>query len=397
MISRSLLELTFNAFSIQRWNDHPRLIHFTEMDKQAHKAMIAWILARAEEDEGHSVDWIQLIEGGIFDFLHRVILTDLKPPFFHKMMAHAQQKSKLNCWVADQISPELAKLDLQIENRFKTWLLEDKMTLERKILQAAHFMASRWEFEFIEPLAKPLKDTPLIKQQLLEQVQQHDQLVGVKKALEENSKLTDFISLVGQLRFQNRWAQTPRLPSTSVLGHLLMVAHLAYYLSLETNVSPHQCRHNFYGGLWHDLPEALTRDIISPIKRSVEGLDELIKSLEKEEMESALSSLIPDNWINELNRYTNHEFETRTYPTNEVQIFPEDLNFAANLPKNGWAIDGKLIEACDKLSAYIEASVSIRLGVAPAQLIDGRRRIEEKFSNRKLGDFYLCQLFDFYR
>ncbi|MGZ7169402.1 MAG: HD domain-containing protein [Halobacteriota archaeon] len=25
--------------------------------------------------------------------------------------------------------------------------------------------------------------------------------------------------------------------------------------------------HNFFGGLFHDLPEALTRDIISPVKR----------------------------------------------------------------------------------------------------------------------------------
>ena len=37
----------------------------------------------------------------------------------------------------------------------------------------------------------------------------------------------------------------------------------------------------FLCGLFHDLPEVLTRDIISPVKRSVPGLDELIKKIEE--------------------------------------------------------------------------------------------------------------------
>lgn len=41
MIKRGLIETIFSAFSIERWNDHPRTAQFTEMDKQAHKAIIA--------------------------------------------------------------------------------------------------------------------------------------------------------------------------------------------------------------------------------------------------------------------------------------------------------------------------------------------------------------------
>ena len=79
MISKALMELIFSAASIERWNDHPRTPQFTELDKQSHKAMIAWFIARAEEDRGRTVNWDRLIRNGAFSFLHRVLVTDIKP------------------------------------------------------------------------------------------------------------------------------------------------------------------------------------------------------------------------------------------------------------------------------------------------------------------------------
>ena len=46
VIRKELLELLFEAASIQRWNDHIRPEHFTELDKQAHKMIYAYILAK---------------------------------------------------------------------------------------------------------------------------------------------------------------------------------------------------------------------------------------------------------------------------------------------------------------------------------------------------------------
>jgi putative hydrolase of HD superfamily len=39
----------FDGANIQRWNDHVRPVELTELDKQAHKAVIAYILAKMEE------------------------------------------------------------------------------------------------------------------------------------------------------------------------------------------------------------------------------------------------------------------------------------------------------------------------------------------------------------
>lgn len=65
-LPRDLIQFIFEAAYIQRWNDHIRPQGFTELDKQAHKMMILYVLARYEEqDHGASLDWQVLVEGGI--------------------------------------------------------------------------------------------------------------------------------------------------------------------------------------------------------------------------------------------------------------------------------------------------------------------------------------------
>ena len=73
VLSKDLIEFIFEAAHIQRWNDHIRPQGFTELDKQAHKMMILYVLARYEEsDHDAKLDWQFMIEGGIFEFLHRI-------------------------------------------------------------------------------------------------------------------------------------------------------------------------------------------------------------------------------------------------------------------------------------------------------------------------------------
>ena len=84
MITKSIISLMYETASIQRWNDHIRpSTGFSELDKQAHKLFYAYVLAKCE---GDNVDMLKLVEGGIFEFFHRSILTDIKPPIYHKLV-----------------------------------------------------------------------------------------------------------------------------------------------------------------------------------------------------------------------------------------------------------------------------------------------------------------------
>ena len=108
-LPRDLIEFIFEAAHIQRWNDHIRPQGFTELDKQAHKMMIMYVLARCEEqDHGARLDWEVLVEGGIFEFLHRVVLTDIKPPIYHELMR--EKGPLLNKWVYRELEQRIPSL-----------------------------------------------------------------------------------------------------------------------------------------------------------------------------------------------------------------------------------------------------------------------------------------------
>ncbi len=400
MISRSLIELIFSSSSIERWNDHPRPVQFTEMAKQAHKFIIAYVIGRHEEDQGIQVNWQNLIEGSIFEFLHRVVVTDIKPPIFHRLMSDGAQRNQLNRWVMGKLRPLLDPLPGGLSAKCETYFSSDEAcSREKRYLKAAHYLATKWEFDFIYLWSSPIYRIERTKEEIYRQVMDHKDIKAVSEILsDENATgsngLADFISLVGQLRFQKRWAQTPRIPQTSVLGHLLLVAILSWLLLCELGGSDRRRYNAFYGGLFHDLPEVLTRDIVSPVKRSVEGLDQMIKDLEMEAISQEVLPLIPTSWHEEILSFVKDEFENRVRSSEGVSIIgepnQEDLN-------RGDVIDGKIVEACDKLAAFIEASESIRIGIKSAELFDGKRNIYEKYSNKTVNGYPVGILFDYFR
>ena len=77
-MNAKLIKLIFSTASIERWNDLPRPFKFIELDKQAHKMIIAYILAHYEK-----VNYYDLIHLGIAGILYRAVLTDLKSPVYN--------------------------------------------------------------------------------------------------------------------------------------------------------------------------------------------------------------------------------------------------------------------------------------------------------------------------
>jgi putative hydrolase of HD superfamily len=292
-----LIERFFEAASMQRWNDHIRPVELTELDKQAHKMVIAYVIAKIEEDKkgkGH-IDWLNLIESFIFEFLYRLVLTDIKPPVFHRMMAERRQE--LNNHVLNELKDDLDYLnDEKFKHKFESYFMRDEKTLERKILRAAHYLATNWEFKIIYHSAPFIYGIEKTKEAIENQIEDHYDLIGVQKIL-LGKKSYGFVDLCGQLRFQKRWAHSPRIPETSVLGHMLIVAITAYLCTIKMETAPCEKRiyNNFFAGLFHDLPEVSTRDIISPIK-SAADLEDIIKDYENERMNEEILPLLPKTW-----------------------------------------------------------------------------------------------------
>ena len=225
------------------------------------------------------------------------------------------------------------------------------------------------------------------------EIEQYYDLKSVQKLVLYKQE-TDFIDLVGQLRFQKRWAQTPRIPETSVLGHMLIVAILSYFFSLELQVCEKRLRNNFYAGLFHDLPEVLTRDIISPVKRSVEGLDILIKNIEEKYMLEKIYKLIPANWHDDIKYYTENEFKNKIInQAGKVEYLSAEKLSQYN-EDNYNPLDGEMLKFCDNLSALLEVLVSRQHGVTSRKLEDAIDTISNQYINRKIAHVNLQELIE---
>jgi len=150
-MKKALLLKIFDAFTIQRWNDKIRPIDLLEMDKNAHKMVIAYCLGRYEEDAGKKVNWNNIIRGGIFELLRRVVLSDIKSPVYRKIKDNTGEVfARLNEWVYKQLEPCVDSED--IKNELCEYLKSDNAIdqLSMDILSAAHIYASYWEFLIIK-------------------------------------------------------------------------------------------------------------------------------------------------------------------------------------------------------------------------------------------------------
>lgn len=392
MLRKSLVLKIFDGAYMQRWNDKLRPMDLIELDKQAHKMIVAYFLGQFSQ-ENPDFDWMELIEGGIFDLCQRLVITDIKPPVFYKIREDREKYRRLNEFVIREMETYLTPLGDDFFDRFKNYLFRKENNSTHRVLEAAHNYASRWEFSLIENLNPQGFEIEEIKENFRERLEKFADLPGMI-ALEENKSFRSFIDLCGHLRFQARWSHLHRVPKTSVLGHSLFVAILAYLLTMEIGGCVQRRYNNFFTGLFHDLPEVLTRDIISPIKKSIEGLDDLIKEIEVEQMEKDVYPLLPEELVPELKMFTQDEFsnlvtvEGKQKKVNTAQEISQFFNEDSFKPR-----DGELLRAIDRLAAFIEARVALENGGVSAEFQEAAISIKKSYSNQKIAGINFGEIF----
>ncbi|WP_456479418.1 HD domain-containing protein [Nautilia sp.] len=366
-MNKKLIKLLFSTASIERWNDLPRPVKFIELDKQAHRMIIAYVLAHFEKD----TDFYKLIHLGIAGILYRAVLTDLKSPVYHYL--RKKKGKELDDFVLENLK---GVIDEELEYYVK--IFNSDSSKEKRILSAASYLASKWEFDIIYNFAPGIYGMREIKENIENELEDYYDLEGVK-VLSLKKKSYDFVSLCGNLRFQKRWANTPRVPETSVLGHMLFVAIVAFLFTKEYGGGSHKIYYNFFTGLFHDLPEALTRDIIAPVKHNVQGLDEILKSYENFLIDEKILPLVPKNIRDELKILITDEFADKIIGKN--RIIKTEAEKVCGVEKG---IDGSLIKAADHFAAFTEALMSINHGIKSAELINAVDTLIKKYSEKRL-------------
>jgi putative hydrolase of HD superfamily len=373
-LNMDLVYCLFDAVNMHRWNDHLRPLDLTEIDKQSHKAAIAWMLGMYEEESSNSpLEWQHIIEYGLFSFMQRAAVTDLKPQLFHQI--EHEKFDELNDYVLSFYDRTVPDMESRLRKRFESYLRSPPKNRESRIVEAAHYMASYWEFNIIYDMNRFSFGIEQTKAQLYLEMNEFMDLPGVRRTVDSQSMT--FTDLMSQLRFQKRWTRVPRIPETTVLGHSLMVADMAYLHDLDAGVKGRQNYNDFYTGLFHDLPEVLTKDVISPVKVSVQGLTELLDEYEHQLVNTKIMPLLPESW---------HD---------GFAFLVFDPFAEKNDPKFG-RTDGKVIKLCDVMGAYLEANVSRRYGVSSAVLRSGEMALRERLEKEggPIGAADLIKRFD---
>ncbi len=403
-LRKSLLQLVFSGAYLLRWNDKLRPVELAELDKQAHKMLTACLLWQentASLPGGERVGIAaRIVEGGIADYLYRLIITDIKPPVFYRIRENPEHFRQLTAHVLQRLEPCAGQLG-DFWNRLRQWHERSAETaadngerLARRILDAAHLYASSWEFHLIRPLNAFDEEMDEIGASFQTRLDAFRDLAGMAAILDGTDALSRVANLCGRLRFQIRWTQVPRIPATSVLGHMFLVAVYAYFFSLEAGACTARACNNFFCGLLHDLPELLTRDIIAPVKTSVPSLPGILRQYELEELQRRIFQplrrdgygALADRLGYYLGMETGSEFHDailRDGHAKRVRDFFElhdHFNDDALDPK-----DGMLIKVCDSLAAFMEAHSSIRNGVSAASMQEACIGLGQKLRSSPLS------------
>ncbi|MBR3091282.1 MAG: HD domain-containing protein [Bacteroidetes bacterium] len=390
-LSFDLAQEFFRGHNIERWNDTIRPFPFYEIDKHGHKLMIAYILAKYEEKKGNTVDWELIIKNSIFELLRRIIISDIKSPIYAKFKENKEIFRKLNAYVFNQVQDKIG--NIKFKNEFKNFLEDETKhnTLTYRIIDAAHIYSSYWEYKIIENFNPFKHQNEQIRWEITKSIVEYSDLEGINKLL-GNHSILNFIDICGQLRFQKRWAQTPRVPVTSVLGHVTLVAVFTYILSSELNFCKKRIYNNFFGALFHDLPETVTRDIISPVKRSSYELDNLISEIEEELAQREILPYLEDEWQEEIKYFTQNEFANKYIEKSKIKTTKDNIDNKYNKDEFS-PHDGLLIRFADHYSAYLEAYNSIVLGISTDDLKESIKNIKQRYKNVKICNMDISPLF----
>ncbi len=395
-----LINELFRGFHIQRWNDRVRPMNFTEIDKHSHKLIIAYVLGKYEEKAGKSVDWEKLIQYSVFEFLRRIVISDIKSPIYREIKKNKAVFQKLNEYVFDHLKDKIKNERINKE-LVKYLFREEDDDLTSKIINAAHIYSSFWEFQIVRTSNPNNFQNLSIETELLQEIKKYtespNELIGIKKLIERNS-ITNFVDLCGQLRFQIRWAQTPRVPQTSVLGHMMMVATLVYFFTADLQFCRKRMYNNFFCGLFHDLPEAVTRDIISPVKKSSPEFDKLISELEKTLAEQEIFPHVEPDWREELKYFTQNEFENKIIVNNTIKTGQTNSEISEKYNKDEFnPLDGNIVRWADQLAAYLEAWHSINNGIKSQELVSSAISISNKYLNSDINFIDIKTLYKEYQ
>lgn len=109
----------------------------------------------------------------------------------------------------NQIKCDVEHIPQNFLEKFEKYLIDPKYSENEKgILNAAHYLATKWEFDIIYDMCRSYYGIDDTRREIDSKIDSFSDLEYFKTYQSDNN-LKSFTALIGQLRFQQRWSRSP--------------------------------------------------------------------------------------------------------------------------------------------------------------------------------------------
>ncbi len=284
--------------------------------------------------ETWDIDTLYLMKKIIFISFADLILSDinsgtknyikkLDEKIFDELYARAYE------YFLESEAPEYLKQD------FKNTLTRKDKAKEDEIFLAAKKYVWLFEAQMNARAFPEIYEVPL--GQMREEIHELAKNLWSLQDLLQNANHEKYLAHIYRLSFSMRWNQYKRNTPISVMSHKVVVAYLSYIIGMTGNQAGEEndITDMMMRAIYHDVPEVITGDIITPTKKAVPGFVELLEEVEKTMMDDYLFGYISPEYKSYIAPYI-------------LSPFDDEI--------------GKRVKYADIFSALIEAKVEDKQG-----------------------------------
>lgn len=271
--------------NVNRWPSFTSDSRFNQLNKMGLGMVITYSISQIyQEKTGRNLDETKFPKLAILEGMEKVTISNTPS-------AQLRWLSEYDVQLDNLVEMTVKKNFQNIPDDIWEFLNVDQSSIEARVFRCAGKLASLLELEEL---------SVFINSNSFQQAKDHkekelDSYKDIMDLIEDDWKIIKPVieEISSGLRNQVRWMMYCRQVNCSVLGHLFETALMAYIMSLELGNSEELASRHFKMGIFHDIAEAWTLDMPSPLKDAVDGLRVATEKYEEAMMEEHFYNKVP--------------------------------------------------------------------------------------------------------
>lgn len=308
MIGFILKLMLTRGLSMKRWNNFPRIEDVSHLDNVWYVVHIALFLAYLEEKNWKKVNREFLIKRIIFNSFLSLLISDINSwtREYIKNIDSSIFKKIEDLWIKNLLdldAPDFIKKDLE------ETLLNTDNKLELLIIDCAKKYAWLNECKINSKIYDDIYEVPL--SEINSFLDENRNKLFSLNILLDNDDYKKYLSHIRRLSHSMRWSWQTRIFPISVMSHLVIITYIAYVIWMieNNNWNNYSIEELLLRTIYHDIPEAITGDIITPTKKSVDWFVEVLEKVEIKMMDDYMFSYVDNDYRSNVFEYMLNPFD----------------------------------------------------------------------------------------